>query len=132
MKRMKSTLPVDKYLQRFPLNIRDIVNLLRSRMKEAEASMIERVYPGWNVIGYRAPVQRSSVYVGFIAPYENRVVIGFEYGMLLSDPHKVLEGSGKQVRWITFRSKKVTKRSILMPLILEAVSIAKEGRSHRR
>ncbi|MBI3110499.1 MAG: hypothetical protein HYZ01_02900 [Ignavibacteriales bacterium] len=131
MKRMKPTLPVEKYLQRFPLNIRDIVNLLRSRMKEAESGMIERVYPGWNVIGYRVSVQRSSVYIGFIAPYENRVVIGFEYGMLLSDPHRVLEGSGKQVRWITCPSKKVPKRSILMPLILEAVSIAKERRNNR-
>lgn len=132
MKRMKSTLPVDKYLQRFPSNIRDIVNLLRSRMKEAEAGMIERVYPGWNAIGYRALVRRSSVYVGFIAPYENRVVIGFEYGRQLSDSHLVLEGDGKQVRWITLRSKKEIKASTLMPLILEAVSIAKERRNNRQ
>ncbi|MCI0553905.1 MAG: DUF1801 domain-containing protein, partial [Anaerolineae bacterium] len=96
---------------------------------------IERVYPGWKLIGYRAvnvDKGNKSHYFGFIFPTDDKVVLGFEYGTMLSDPDKVLEGSGTQVRYITFRTQKEIKKSILIPLISEAVSIAidrKKGRT---
>lgn len=122
---------VDDYLQQFPEHIRLLAEKVRGLILKAVPDVMERVYPGWKIIGYRAPLGKYSVYIGFLAPFQDRVVLGFEYGVLLSDPDSVLEGSGTQVRQVTIRSVKEIRKSILMPLLLQAVSVAKERKRLR-
>lgn len=130
-RRIHSGQSVDDYLQQFPEHIRLLAEKVRRMIFKAAPDVLERVYPGWKIIGYRAPLGTSSVYIGFLAPFQGRVVLGFEYGVLLSDPDGVLEGSGTQVRQVTIRSAKEIRKSILMPLLLQAVSVAKERKRLR-
>lgn len=95
-------------------------------VKKAVPDHIERVYPGWKLIGYRAMKGRESRYFCFIAPSEDKVVLGFEYGRMLSDPDKILEGTGSQVRQVVVRKRADIRKSEFVPLILEAAMIASE------
>jgi hypothetical protein len=56
----------------------------------------EAGYPGWKLIGYR-----HKRYFCFIAPKVDQVQLGFEHGRTLPDPAGLLEGTGKQVRYVT-------------------------------
>lgn len=123
---------VEEYLNQFPGEIQNLARKLRALVRKAVPDVLERVYPGWKIIGYRAPFGASSVYIGFLAPFKDQVVLGFEYGVLLADPEGVLEGGGTQVRHVTIRSAKDIRTNVLMPLLLQAVSVAKERKRLRR
>ena len=63
--------------------------------------MDEAVYTGWHLIGYRVREGRRSRYFCFVAPFEDRIGLGFEYGVLLTNDAGLLEGGGTQVRYVT-------------------------------
>jgi PAS domain S-box-containing protein len=73
----------EAFFAAFPPNIRAIAEDLRSLVKETVPSVIEAVYPGWRLIGYRVVIGKRSAYFGFIAPFEDKVFLGFEYGAFL-------------------------------------------------
>lgn len=64
------------------------------------------------MIGYR-----HRRYFGFIAPKPDRVLLGFEHGTTLPDSTGLLEGSGKQVRYVSLRPGQVLPRDQLAELI---------------
>src|SRR3990172_4455823 len=76
---------------------RALVQRLREINRETVPTAVEAAYPGWRAIGYRHP---GVGYFCGIFPKMGRVRLGFEFGVLLPDPHRVLEGSGKQVRYV--------------------------------
>jgi hypothetical protein len=81
---------------------------------------------GWKLIGYRAIHGKNSRYFCFIVPFEDKVVLVFEHGKMLSDPHGVLEGTCSQVRQVVLKKKSDVRKTVLIPLILEAAMIAME------
>ncbi|HEY4613030.1 MAG TPA: DUF1801 domain-containing protein [Bacteroidota bacterium] len=123
---------VKQYLKKFPKPVQALTTSLRRLIKQAVPACIERVYPGWKLIGYRAINGTKSHYFGFLFPSKEHVVLGFEYGTMLSDPQRVLEGSGTQVRYVTIRSQKDIRKTIFVPLIVEAMSIALERKKGKR
>lgn len=125
-KRALTHLTVDEFLASFPTKIRKIAEKLRRLVTRAVPHHLERVYPGWKVIGYRALSGSKSSYFAFIAPFQEKVVLGFEHGKMLADPEKILEGTGSQVRYVTIRRARAVRRKLLMPLLLEAGAIAYE------
>ena len=68
--------------------------------------VIERVRPGWHLIGYDLPVEgrRKPVYFAYVGAEAIHVHLGFEHGWAMRDPRGLLQGVGitKQVRWLTF------------------------------
>lgn len=125
---MKNQQSVEEYLEQFPLLIRECAEELRSLIGEVIPDYVEKVYSGWKLIGYRAKKGNKSFYFAFIYPAEDKVVLGFEYGILLNDPHKLLTGSGNQVKQIVFNKKSEINKKQIAPLIWEAAMIAIEGR----
>lgn len=125
---MKNQQSVEEYLEQFPLHIRECAEELRSLIGEVIPDYVEKVYSGWKLIGYRAKKGNKSFYFAFIYPAEDKVVLGFEYGILLNDPHKLLTGSGNQVKQIVFNKKSEVNKKQIAPLIWEAAMIAIEGR----
>lgn len=81
-----------------PLPIRQLAQRLRQLIRQVVPDVEEAGYPGWKLIGYR-----HGRYFGYIAPKVDRVEVGFEHGVTLPDPEGLLEGSGKQVRYVTLR-----------------------------
>lgn len=116
--------PIHEFLEKFPSDIQDICQLLSGLIKENLSGVIERVYLGWQLIGYRIKVGNRSRYFAFIAPFFDHVRLGFEYGAFLSDPCKLLMGNGSQVRYVYIKKWEDMDKSQLAILITEGAQIA--------
>jgi len=99
--------------------------------RENAQSVDEAVYTGWRLIGYRLRDGRRSRYFCYIAPFEARVTLGFEYGVLLSNDAGLLEGTGTQVRYVTIRELDDIREQELTTLIAEAAAMATTVRRGR-
>ena len=106
------------------MEIRSIAQALRELVRAQVPHADEAVYVGWRLIGYRADHRRRNVYFAYIAPTADHVSLGFEYGILLSDPLGLLEGDGNQVRYLRYRQLDEIRPEIIAPLIREALAIA--------
>jgi hypothetical protein len=93
-----ATITPEALLNDFPLEIRDLSEQLRDLIKETIPSVEEVAYPVWRGIGYHHPQQG---YFCAIFPQKDCVRLSFEHGVDLEDPAGVLEGDGKQIRYIT-------------------------------
>ncbi|HEX2622869.1 MAG TPA: DUF1801 domain-containing protein [Phototrophicaceae bacterium] len=82
-----------------PPHLTELAHQLRALIRDLVPDVEEAGYPGWKLIGYR-----HGQYFGFIAPVPDEIRLGFEHGATLPDPHQVLRGKGKQVRYIPFRT----------------------------
>ena len=123
---MPAKLTPDEFLSTFPAEIQKLANALRVLVKETVPNVKEGVYTGWKLIGYRVKKGRSDAYFGFIAPFDNRVMLGFEYGVQLFDPNLWLEGDGTQVRYLTVREEEDIEPEVFGAFLAEAAQIALE------
>lgn len=98
-------IPPDALLADQPPERRAIANALRDIVRRAVPDAIERVRPGWGLIGYDVPVGRRTRYFAFVWAEPEHVHLGFEHGVLMDDNDGLLQGRGitKQVRWLTFQ-----------------------------
>jgi hypothetical protein len=112
---------------------------LAQRLREAVLSVlpeaIERVRPGWRLIGYDVPIARGRTrYVCWVLPEAGHAHLGFEHGALMRDPDRRLEGEGvtKRVRWLTFRPGDEIDPVTLEEFVREAVRVAGLSVGERR
>ena len=96
------------------------VNQLRQVIKGAVPQAVEAAYPVWHAIGYRHP---TSGYFCGIFPQASSVDLAFEYGVLLPDPHNLLSGKGKQVRYVHLEEGDPIPEEPLLDLIEAALSL---------
>jgi len=88
--------PADILAEHSP-KVRAIAERLRDLVRQTVPEAAEKAYPGWHAIGYRHP---TSGYFCGIFPQADQALLLFEFGILLPDPDKLLEGDGKQVRYV--------------------------------
>ena len=126
-------IPPEALLEDFPPPMQAIAERLRAIVKRAEPDAIERVRPGWRLIGYDLPVGRKSIYFAYVAPEDEHVHLGFEWGILMDDPAGRLLGQGitRQVRWLTLRSEREIDEPAFVALIHEAARVATMTRAER-
>ena len=124
--------PPEALLAPYPPEHQAIANALRRLVKRAVPDAIERVRPGWGLIGYDVPFGRRTRYFAFIWPEPEHVHLGFEHGVLMDDPDGLLQGAGvtKRVRWLTFETVGDIPPTA-SDLVLEAVRVAVMSRSER-
>ena len=98
-------IPPEALLADHPPEHQAIANALRRLVRDAVPDAIERVRPGWGLIGYDVPFGRRTRYFAFVWVEPEHVHLGFEHGVLMDDPQGLLRGAGitKQVRWLTFK-----------------------------
>lgn len=96
---------------------RKLVDAARRRVLAVVPTAIERLRPGWGLIGYNAPG-----YFAFIVPGPGELKIGFERGVTLPDEARLLEGDGRQVRYVTIRSARQLRSEALAELLRIAAS----------
>lgn len=123
----KSIPTTEEFLVDFPPHIVEITQKLRTLIKSVVPNSIEGVRLGWRLIGYRTP----NAYFGYIAPYSTHVALGFEWGVLMNDPDKRLEGSGKQVRVITIKSLDAIEPEAFSPMLIDSVQVAEMPRAYK-
>jgi hypothetical protein len=118
----------------YPGPMRQIGEWLRGVVRRAVPEAIERVRPGWRLIGYDLPIgPRRTVYFAMIWAEPMHVHLGFEHGVLMSDPHGLLQGRGitKKVRWLTLTPDAMLDEGDLAELLHEAVRVATLSRDER-
>ena len=131
--RVVDPIPPEALLADFPPAMQSIANRLREIVRETIPEAVERVRPGWHLIGYDLPIGRKSVYFAYVAPEVERVHLGFEHGWAMRDPHRLLAGVGitKQVRWLTFLAGDPIPTDLCRELILEGARVATMTRGER-
>ena len=110
-----------------------IAHRLRQVVKTAIPDAMERVRPGWRLIGYDLPIRKNGVYFAYVAPENHHVHLGFEHGWAMADPHGLLQGEGitRQVRWLTFVDPDEIDVERCVELIHEAAAVAAMTRGER-
>ncbi len=112
----------------------EIGEWLRGVVRRAVPEAIERVRPGWRLIGYDLPTAaRRSAYFAFVSPEPVHVHLGFEQGILMDDPLRLLQGAGitKQVRWVTLTPDSLLPEDALADLVREAARVVTLSRGER-
>ena len=127
-------LPPELFLESYPPAIRDAAERLRAVVRRAVPDVIERVRPGWRLIGYDIPLGRRARYFAWVAPEPLHVHLGFEVGTLMADPEGALQGAHlklKKVRYVTFRPGDRIPEARLVALTKQAARIAAMSRQER-
>ena len=92
---------------------------VRDAVLAAEPNLSERVYGGWDGIGFRHP---EAGYICAIYPRESEVRLLFEHGTRLDDPEELLEGEGTQTRCVTVNAVDDRLAGTLGHLVRDAVA----------
>jgi hypothetical protein len=100
---------------------------LGALVRAAVPDAVERVRPGWRVIGYDVPIGRGrAAFFAWVMPQPEHVHLGFPRGVLLRDSEGILEGAGvtKLARWVTARSAGDIDIERFSALVREAAALA--------
>jgi hypothetical protein len=128
-------MPVEALLDRFPPPTQKIAQRLREIVVAVVPEARERVRSGWALLAYDVPVpgRRKPPFAIWIAVERVHVHLGFQWGVLMDDPERRLEGRGitKQVRWLTFVPGDRLSRRELDPWIREGVRVTGFSRGER-
>jgi hypothetical protein len=127
-------MPAEALLEAYPPPMRRIAERLRAIVRRAVPDSVERVRPGWRLIGYDVPAgPRRLSYFCYVAPEVEHVHLGFEYGVFMSDPDRVLLGAGitRKVRWLTFRHGDPIDERRVIELVREGARVALASPSER-
>ena len=126
-------IPPEALLEDFPAPMQAIAQRLRDVVTQATPEGLERVRPGWRLIGYDLPIGKRLVYFAFVLPEDVHVHLGFGHGWAMRDPHRMLRGAGitKRVRWLTFVAGDEIDAERCVELVREAARVAAMTRGER-
>ena len=127
-------IPVELFLSGYPSAIQVVAEHLCDLVIRAVPDAIERVRPGWRLIGFDVPAGRRARYFGFVAPEPEHVHLGFEYGVWMADAHGLLRGahlSLRKVRYLTYEPCDAIPESDLVEFTREAARLAVMSRAER-
>ena len=120
------TIPVEALLADFSPGHATIAEVLRRVVLDAVPEAIERVRPGWRLIGYDLPVKRHGAFFAWIWPEPEHIHLGFPRGILMDDPEGRMRGDGitKAARWLTYQPGDDIDAGVATTLVLEAARVA--------
>jgi len=115
-----------EFIAKFSPENQRMIRAVRKRLRERVKGAFELAYDNYNffVIGY-SPTERPSDAIVSMACGSNGVGLCFLHGAKLPDPTGILEGSGKQTRFVHLDSPDLLGRADVEALIAEAIARAK-------
>ncbi len=127
------SIPPEAFLHGYPPPIMALGQRLRWVVKRAVPDAVERVRPGWRVIGYDLPTRRHGTFFAWVFPELEHVHLGFPHGVLMDDARGELDGAGitKKARWLTYSPGDTIDEGQALRLVEEAVRVALIPRSAR-
>lgn len=124
------------FIDKFDPAMAKLIRSIRAALRKRLPTAIELVYDNYNffVIGYSSTGRPSDSIVSLTAQAKGAGLC-FIYGARLVDPHKILRGSGNQVRSIRLASAADLLKPEVEELMAQACSIAKtplaeQGKGH--
>ena len=114
------------FIAKFGSKHQTVIRTVRKALRERFATATELVYDNYNffVIGY-GPTERPSDSIISIAAAANGVGLCFIRGASLPDPARILQGSGKQTRFVRLPSADILKKPEIQTLLTLAADRAK-------
>ena len=114
------------FIAKFDPKEQALIRAVRRSVRRMLPSANELVWDNYNffVIGYSA-TERPSDSVVSIAAAANGVGLSFYRGATLPDPKKILQGEGRQNRFIRLESAKTLDRPEVRALVAAAVAQAR-------
>jgi hypothetical protein len=130
---MVEPIPPEAFLADFSPPIRELAEQLRTIVIATLPEVVERVRPGWRLIGYDAPVVRRTTYFAWVFPERVHVHLGFVEGALMDDVGRHLQGAGetKKARWLTWRPGDDVDADLVGALVREGARVAQLSRGER-
>jgi hypothetical protein len=128
------SLPPELFLEAYPPGIRRAINRLRAVVKRAVPDAIERVRPGWRLIGYDIPVGKRTRYFAFVWPEPEHAHMGWEHGIWMDDPDNILRGAHlklRKVRYVTYEPGEAIPEATLVKYTRQAARLARMSREER-
>ena len=115
-----------EFIAKFSPEHQRMIRAVRKRLRERFTGAYELAYDNYNffVIGY-SPSERPSDAIVSMACGSNGVGLCFIHGAKLPDPTGILEGSGKQTRFIHLDSPELLGQADVEALIAEAIARSK-------
>ena len=118
-----ATKQLESFINKFDSKHQAVIRAARKKLRKRFPTATELVYDNYNffVIGF-GPNERPSDCIVTIAAGANGVGLCFVRGASFPDPDKILQGSGKQTRFLRLPSADVIDR----PAMQRLLSIAAE------
>jgi hypothetical protein len=129
------SLPAEVLLDSFPPAIRETGLALRRLIFATIPDATETVRPGWRWIAYSLPDGRRVRNFAWIGPERIHIHLGFENGILLADPGRLLHGAEEHLRkfrYFTFEPEIDLDEAVLVDFIQRAADLALLPSSARR
>jgi hypothetical protein len=126
---------IDAFLAFYPPAIVHHAQALRRLMMRAVPSAIERLRPGWRLIGYDLPITRHRTYFAWVWPELEHVHVGWQAGTLMDDPENRLRGAHlklKKVRYLTFAPGDRIPSKEIINFTRDAARISSMSRGERQ
>ncbi|WP_077033918.1 DUF1801 domain-containing protein [Pelomonas sp. KK5] len=116
---------LEAFIAKFEPATAALIRECRAELQALLPTAIELVYDNYNffVIGYCATERPSSCVVS-LAAAANGVGLSFYRGASLPDPEQLLQGSGKQNRFVRLPSAETLRIPGVLALIAAAVALA--------
>jgi hypothetical protein len=109
-------------------SLRPVCLALREAIAKAHPAFVEVVWRRQRIASYGVGPKKMSEHYAYIGAQESHVNLGFYRGTSLSDPGKMLEGTGKGLRHVKVRSISIARSAPVMRLLREAVAERKAYR----
>jgi hypothetical protein len=98
-----------------------LANALRKLISTVYPKVVEVPWSRLQVIGYGVGPKKSTEHFCYIGLYGEHINLGFNYGMDLPDPDKLLEGTGKKFRHVKIRNIEDVENPRLKKLLQAAI-----------
>ena len=114
------------FINKFDPAIAKLIRSARAGLRKRMPAAIELVYDNYNAlaIGF-GPTERTSEAIVSVAAYARGVNLYFIHGAKLSDPQKLLKGSGNQGRFVVFDGPAALERPEIEAFLRTAIEQAK-------
>jgi hypothetical protein len=124
---MDDELPAEALLDSFPTAIRETGRALRLLVLATVPGSVETVRPGWRWIAYSLPDGRRVRNFAWIGPERKHIHLGFEHGVLLADPERLLRGAQERLRkfrYFTFEPELDIEEAVIVDYLERAAELA--------
>lgn len=111
---------IETFLDGFRPPIAEMAGRLIAALHELRPDLVPQVRLGWGSVNFR---HRKAGFVCAVFPMADHVSLVFEHGRQLSNASGLLQGDGKQVRFIPFRPDDDIPEDALAVLLAEAIAL---------
>lgn len=113
-------LEIDGFLSGFQPPIGEMAGRVIAAIRYLRSDLVPQVRLGWGSVNFRHP---KAGFVCAAFPMTDHVSLVFEHGRQLSNESGLLQGDGKQVRFIPFRPGDDIPEDVLGLLLAEAIAL---------